>query len=370
MQPPDTIESNGGAAPAFVVEHELGRRQLLLIGPDRPDLVVEVELRGDVDEVHVRLPVGVYRADIAPVGAVVVHPDAAVEEAVRIHTVARHQMGDDVLAEVVAGLGLVGVARKLLVQEPGVEHVDAHAGERAPGLAGNGRRAGRLFQEAAHAHVLVHAHHAEAARFLYRHVDAADRHVGLLGDVVGEHVPVVHLVDVVAGQDQDVLRVVALEDVHVLVDGIRGALIPGVLPHALRGRQQVDELLQAPVEEAPAALQVPDQAVRLVLRGHPDSADARVHAVGQRKIDDAELAAERHGRFGAPVRELHQAAAAAARQDQPVGAAGQLADEADVGPAGGARFAARRILCHGCGRPRLAQPAAIATAGGYLTGHP
>ena len=196
----------------------------------------------------------------------------------------------------------------------------------------------------------------------------ADRHVRLLGDVVGEHVPVVHLVDVVAGQDQDVLRVVALEDVHVLVDGIRGALIPGVLPHALRGRQQVDELLQAPVEEAPAALQVPDQAVGLVLRGHADSADARVHAVGQREVDDAELAPERHGRLGAPVGELHQPAAAAAGQDQPVGAAGQLADEADVGP--GSR---RALRCSKNPVPWLwssspCAAAATATAGGYVTG--
>ena len=57
-------------------------------------------------------------------------------------------------------------------------------------------------------HVIVHAHHAERRRFLARNLDARYSHVGLLGDVVGEHAAVVHLVDMVAGQDQHVVRVV------------------------------------------------------------------------------------------------------------------------------------------------------------------
>jgi len=33
---------DGGVAPAVVIEHELGRRQLLLIGPDRPVTVIHI----------------------------------------------------------------------------------------------------------------------------------------------------------------------------------------------------------------------------------------------------------------------------------------------------------------------------------------
>ena len=36
--------------------------------PDRPLLVVKIELRVDADEVHVGLEVGIDRADIPPVG--------------------------------------------------------------------------------------------------------------------------------------------------------------------------------------------------------------------------------------------------------------------------------------------------------------
>ena len=101
--------------------------------------------------------------------------------------------------------------------------------------------------------------------------------------------------------------------------------------HPLLRRHQVDELLHAAVEEAPAALDVADQAVRLVLRGDADAPNAGVHAVGQREIDDAELAAERNGRLGAPVGELLQPAAASARENQAVGVLGDDADETQVG---------------------------------------
>jgi hypothetical protein len=124
---------------------------------------------------------------------------------------------------------------------------------------------------------------------------------------------VVHLVDVIARKHQHVLRPVAPDQIEILEYRIGRSQIP-VLADLLLGRQDVDEFVEAAVEEAPAALQVLDQALRLVLRGDADAADAGIHAIRQREIDDAELAAERHGRLRAPVSELHQAAAPAAGQ--------------------------------------------------------
>src|SRR5690606_27066103 len=85
---------------------------------------------------------------------------------------------------------------------------------------------------------------------------------------------------------------------------------------ALLRRQEVDELAHLGLEERPAALQVAQEAVRLVLREHADPAQARVHAVGQREVDDAELAAEVHRRLAADVGQVHEAAAATAGQQQ------------------------------------------------------
>ena len=78
---------------------------------------------------------------------------------------------------------------------------------------------------------------------------------------------------------------------HVLVHRIGGAAIPHLADLLLRGND-LDELAELAAQVAPAALDVLDQRLRLVLRQDRDLADAGVHAVGQHEIDDAEFAAE------------------------------------------------------------------------------
>ena len=46
---------------------------------------------------------------------------------------------------------------------------------------------------------------------------------------------------------------------HVLVNGIRRALVPLGFVDLLLGGQKLDELVETPVQEAPAALDVADQ---------------------------------------------------------------------------------------------------------------
>ena len=225
-------------------------------------------------------------------------------------------MRDDVLAEVVARVRIGGVAPELVEQEFRLEHVDAHAGERCVGPARHRGRVGRLLQERPDVVVVVDMHDAEAGRLAAWHLEAADRDVRPLLDVLAQHQLVVHLVDVVAGEQHDEARVVALDDVDVLIDGVRRADIPLLLGDALACRQDVEALVALGAEEVPAHLQVPDQAVRLVLRGDRDAADARVHRIGQREIDDARLAAEIDRRLGAPAGQLHQPAAAPAGEHE------------------------------------------------------
>src|SRR6185369_5434321 len=125
---------------------------------------------------------------------------------------------------------------------------------------------------------------------------------------------VVHLVDVIARAHEDDLRILAPDDVDVLVNRVRRALVP-IPVGALLRRKDFDELVEARIEEAPAALQVADEAMRLVLRADVDAADAGVQAIGEREVDDAELPAESHGWLGAPIGELLQSAAATSRED-------------------------------------------------------
>ena len=125
-----------------------------------------------------------------------------------------------------------------------------------------------------------------------------------------QHDLVVHLVDMVAGQHDDMVDAVVLQDVDVLVDRVGGALVPLRLRDALARRQDVEALVALRPQEVPAALQMADQAVRLVLGRHADAADARVQRVGQREVDDPGLAAEIDRGLGAPVGQLLQPRAA------------------------------------------------------------
>ena len=122
--------------------------------------------------------------------------------------------------------------------------------------------------------LLVHRHHAEAGGLHPWHLETADRDIGAGIDMLLQHRLVVLLVHVIAGEDDDVAGAVVADDLGVLVNGIRRARVPKVLRHLLARRQDVEAFVALGAEEVPAALQMADQAVGLVLRRDADAADA------------------------------------------------------------------------------------------------
>jgi hypothetical protein len=224
----------------------------------------------------------------------------------------------------VAGVSVAGVFLEQLVKVGRVEDVDAHARQRHLGVAGHGGRVGGLLDELGDVAGVVDGHHAKGVGVAAGHLDAAHGDLAAALHVVAQHHPVVHLVHMVAGQDQDVLGRAGFvaDDVEVLVHGVGGALVPVLFVDALLGGQQLDELVEFLAQEAPAPLQVAQQRVGLVLGDHPDAAHARVDAVRQRKIDDAELAAKVHRGLGAHVGQVAQPRAPATCQHQRQGSAG------------------------------------------------
>jgi len=189
-------------------------------------------------------------------------------------------------------MGIRRVASELLEQERSVEHVDAHARERHARLARHGRRILWLFDEGADVVVVVDMHDAEGGGFAHRDLQTSHRHVGVLLDVLNEHRLVVHLVDVIACENDDVFRRIARDDVDVLEDRVRRSGIPGAVRDALARGQDVEALVAFQPEEVPATLQMADEAVRFVLGGDADATNAGIERVGEREIDDAGLAAE------------------------------------------------------------------------------
>ena len=150
---------------------------------------------------------------------------------------------------------------------------------------------------------------------LQRGAEGADRQVGAGLQVPLDELHVVHLVDVVAGQDDDVGGPLFLDGVDVLVDGVGGALVPMLVDPLLR-RHDVDELAQLAGEVAlPADVDVPVEAAGLVLGEDQRLADVAVEAIGEREVDDAIDAAEGHGRLGAVAGQRFQPRPLAAGQN-------------------------------------------------------
>ena len=128
--------------------------------------------------------------------------------------------------------------------------------------------------------MLVHAHDAHARGLGHGdllHGNGAGRVVLLMG---AQHLGVVHFIDVVAGEDQHVVRIVHLDESNVLIDGVGRAGEPGALfMGAQVGRQDV----HAAVGHVKVpGLSVADVAVELqgaVLGQNTNGVNARVCAV-------------------------------------------------------------------------------------------
>ena len=311
------------AAPVVPVVYKLRRRQLRLIGRDRPAPVVHVQHRIGGGQVDVRIPIRIDGAHIAPVrlGAFAV-AHAAELERMRRRLAQFDRARNDVLAEVVAGRRIGQIAFQLVVQKARIENIDAHAGQRAAGLAGHLRRIVGLLHERSDVAVRIDRHHPERFGLIAIHFDAAHRALAAQRHMVGQHHRIVHLVDVIAGQHHHIVGAVVFQNVVILIHRIGRAAIPGLVILALLRGQQVDKLVHLRPQKGPAALQMAQQTVALVLGDHADPPDARIEAVGQREIDDPELAAEIHRRLGPHIGQALQPAAAPAckhQRDRPLG---------------------------------------------------
>ena len=147
--------------------------------------------------------------------------------------------------------------------------------------------------------VVVDGQDAHSRGIGQRHVADGNRHIRPVAAVRGHERLVVHLVDVIAGQDQNRVAGRLLDDVEVLQDRVCGPSVP--LRHPASG----DVGLQHP-NAAVVAVQVPRPAhadvvverTRVVLGQDDDVVNVRVDAVGQGEVDDAVLAAKRHRRLG------------------------------------------------------------------------
>ncbi len=129
--------------------------------------------------------------------------------------------------------------------------------------------------------------------------EGGDGDVGAGVRVLLLHAGVVHLVDVVAGEDEDVLGLLGADGVDVLEDGVGGALVPA-LGDALHGGKDLDELTELGGDDrAPAFADVAVEREGFVLGEDVDVAEVGVDAVGEGDVDDAVLAGKWDSGLGA-----------------------------------------------------------------------
>ena len=116
--------------------------------------------------------------------------------------------------------------------------------------------------------------------------------------MLSHHEVVIHLVDVIAGEDEHILGLLATDGIDVLVHRICSAHIP-VLADTLHRWQDLNKLAQfAGHNRAPAFTDVAVERERLILRKNVDLAQVGVDAVRERDVDDAIVPAEGHSGFG------------------------------------------------------------------------
>ena len=261
-------------------------------GEDGPRLVRQVQTGFRREHIHVGIPERGEGTYVLPVA---------------LEAEGRQHLGDDILAKVIFGTRIRLILREVAPQRFPGEHIDAHGCQIALGLAGFFGKLGD--------HILpIHRHDAEAAGLLPGDLHNGNGAGGVRFLVTAEHFGIIHLIDVVTGEDHHILRLILVDEADVLIDGVGGALVPGAALAAHIGRQDVNT--------AAAAVQIPglagaDVAVQFhgpVLSQDADGVNAGVGAVGQGKVDDAEFTAEGDGGLGHGAGEDIQAAALSASQ--------------------------------------------------------
>ena len=109
------------------------------------------------------------------------------------------------------------------------------------------------------------------------------------------HLTDIHLVDVIAAEDADVIRGAQLHKTQVLIDSIGGTVVP-TFAHPHLGRDGVDKPPRD-TGQVPPLFHVQIEGLGFELGQYIDTQEVRVDEVVEHKIDQPITATEGHGRL-------------------------------------------------------------------------
>ena len=163
-----------------------------------------------IQKFHVCFPKAFDCTDVFPVAV----------ESVRKAVFAVLKVGrNDVLAEIFHLTLFRLILHQIFTEHLPVEDVDTHRCQIAFRLFW-------LLIEFDDAVRLIRIHDPEAGCFFHRNRDDADSQAGMVRFMEIQHMRVVHLVDMVTGQYQDIFRIVSVDIGDILINGMRSSLEP------------------------------------------------------------------------------------------------------------------------------------------------
>ena len=140
---------------------------------------------------------------------------------------------------------------------------------------------------------VVYAQDAEPARFRPRHTDDRDRSIRAVLLVASKQQIIIHFINMIAGNDKNVFRVITFNKSHILINRVRRPLIPrAALLTYIRG-QNMHAAFSAVKSPWCANSKMLRKNERLILRKHPYRFDAGMGTVAKRKVDYSVFPTER-----------------------------------------------------------------------------
>ena len=151
----------------------------------------------------------------------------------RIRFTCRRYFGNNIFAKIMAGAFIPIVFCQQLVEIFRIKHINAHTGKRAGFIARHGGWISRFFNKFNDFVILIHGHDAKRVCLFNR-----DRHAGHgaarpFFNVIKQHPRIILFIDMVPGQNNDIFRIIAADNIQVLGHSIRRPPIPVLPMHPL-----------------------------------------------------------------------------------------------------------------------------------------
>ena len=150
-----------------------------------------------------------------------------------MHKTLVNQSGNNVLAEVAVRIWICCILIQGVIQEIGIEYINTHGCQGHIRIAGHGCRILGLLYEFGNEVVLIDLHHTQSISLRFRNRNTGYGYGRSHADVVHDQRRIIHLVNMIACQNQNIFRVVIPDNVNILINSVGRALIPVFLIHSL-----------------------------------------------------------------------------------------------------------------------------------------